>query len=769
MWRWFLAVAGLGLASSGSGLLAQVGLPGYMIIRVNTAADETGAAAPGGVGGGELGGLGGPGAPQPPGVGGGFPGRGGPGGRGRPGAPGVGGGIPQPPGVGGGFPGFGGGQTGNAPPIDPAKSVAVVVPYKYIAAHRTPPPWPYVLHSDLGTAYLYASKGYVQLYPLKQGFSLPSIVQAKHRTWERNRKPVQDGYDLVVEALSYGLVDRAWEYAEETAKLVEAAKGNVPVNVASFVKAFDEVKKPVADPLPNTGEAARWQSTLGAAAVEESAHYCLVHWGDQFVSREGVDRRLKALETNYKAFYLWHALSGVTLKAPDRKLVVVLADRANEMNRLHDALDGKPIVSDAFYSPNYNLVVLSPERMDEAGRAFSRFVQAKYQTGWNREELLKGKVPSLKTGAGETVATAAEMMTLALVDKLVEEEAITAQVTREGTRQLYAASGVIAQHVEPPEWLEHGVANLLNKPKGPHYWTDPNNKLQMTVGIASGYGSPNYVLVRQYRDMLNKKEINTDAEELLMNTLMDKYFDASRDGKDIDPTVQQQAGVQIGGGAAGGGLAGGGFPGFPGGGFPGGRPRPPGPGAGGPGGFPGGTGEEGGPGGFPSLGGGFRPGGAGQPQPEDPAAEQRKLKAKLDQKAQVTSWGLVFFLAKTKMPATLKFVGELNKMPRDMRLDKNQVLTTFCRCMGLTDPNNPTQINKDDFKRFAEDWVGFMKRYSSWGIDIPVDVSSDNPGQGVPAGGGGFSPFGPGGGPFGPFGPGGPGGGGEGGPGGPGG
>jgi hypothetical protein len=768
MWRWFLAVAGLGLASCGPGLLAQQGLPGYVIIRVNTAADETGpgpAGAPGGFGGGaggELGGAGAGGAPQPPGAGGGFPGRPGggrpgPGGARPPGGmqpPGAGGGM-QPPAAGGGFfGGLSGGQQGAAA-VDPAKSVAIVVPYKSILPRRIAPTWPYVLHSDAGNAYLYASKGYVQLYPLRPGFYLPSNVEKKHRDWERSRKPAQGGYDLVVEALSYGLVDRAWEYAEDTAKLVEAAKDStVPVTAANFVKAYNEVKKQVAGPLPNTGEAARWQTTLGAAAVEESSHYCLVHWGDQFVSREGTDRRLKALESNFKAFYLWHALSGVALKAPDRKLVVVLADRASEMNRLRDVLDGKPIVSDAFYTPTHNLVVLSPERLDEAGRAFSRFVQAKYQAGWNREDLLKGKLPPLK--GTETVASAAEMMTLALVDKLVEEEAITAQVTREGSRQLYAASGVIAQHVVPPEWVEHGAANLLNKPKGPHYWTDTNNRPQMTVGIASGYGSPNYVLVRQYRDMLNKKEVNPDPEELLMNTLMDKYFDAARDGKDIDPPPsQQQAGVQIGGGAAGGGFAGG-PPGFPGGGFPGGPPNEEG-GAAGPGGFPGG-GSPGFPGGSPGFPGGMRPGGGG-PQQEDPAAAERRLKAKLERKAQVTAWGLTFYLAKKKMPALLKFTGELNKMPRDMRLDKTLVLNTFCRCMGLCDANNPSQINKDEFKRFAEDWVGFLKVYSSWGIDIQVDLTSVDPGQGVPTGGGGFSPFGPGGGFPGAGGPGGPGGG----------
>ena len=96
---------------------------------------------------------------------------------------------------------------------------------------------------------------------------------------------------------------------------------------------------------------------------------------------------------------------------------------------------------------------------------------------------------------------------------------------------LFAASGVIAQHLVPPEWTEHGAANLLNKPKGPHYWSD-NRGPFMTVGLASGYGSPNYILVRQFKDFVTKKELNPVAEELLA---------APQDGRHVELVVHDQA------------------------------------------------------------------------------------------------------------------------------------------------------------------------------------------------------------------------------------
>jgi hypothetical protein len=674
-----------------------------------------------------------------------------------------GGGLGQP-----GLPG-GGGQGRQVTPAELARSVTVVVPYKSILprlvyprqpiSHANPPGF-FALTSTHGTAILYASQGYIQLYPVQSTFSLEARIRNKVRDWDQ-RRPIQGGYDIIVEALSYGLVDEAWKHAEKFVASVENRKADTtppPVVVTNFMKAFKEINAKVAEPTNENPEAEKWRERLGAVAVEQSHHYAMVHWGDQSVTREGTDRRLKALESNYKAFYLWHALSGVALKVPDKKLLVVLADKGSDMPRLRESLDGSPIVtpvSDAFYSTVHNLVVMSPERMDEVGRAFARFVQNKYKVGWNREELLKGTPPQLR--ASETVADVAEVMTLALVDRLVEEEMITAMVTREGSRQLVAASGLLAQHVVPSEWLEHGAANLLNKPKGPYYWADPRRGAQMTVGLASGYGSPNYVLVRQFRELMTAKDLNQDPEELLMNTLMDRYFDAARSGVDIDPRPEATGnnGLQVGGGAsdATGGGAGIG-PGGPRGGRGGGVQGGPGAGAPPPPGGPGGPGAPapppppggGGPGAGSPDGGGFQPGfpGGGGPQQPDPATEARMLRAKLERKAQVTGWALTYFLAQRKMSALMKFYGELNKMPRDMRLDRTVVRNTLCRCLGLMDANNPNEINKDAFKRFAEDWVAFLRAYETWGQDIAVDTSTADPTAGGAAGGN-FGPAGAGG------------------------
>jgi hypothetical protein len=713
--------------------------PGYLVIRVDLSA-VLDAAPAGGPGGGQPGGSGGPGGAMP-----------GPGG--------IPGGPPGMPGGGFGKGGLGGAGGGAATAYDPERSVAVVVPYDAKKLRLLYPKYPgpglrnpaeQSITTDFGTTLLYDDRSFIRVTQLTDGFTLATLLKQKHRNWNKD-KPSQGGFDLVTEALSYGLVDLAYEYAEDTAKIVASRaekKVNSPAVVEAFVKAYNELKPRIAEPLAENPEALRWQKTLGAAGFEQSAHYAIVHWGDQAVGRKALERRLELLDKNYRAFYLWHALGGVAPAAPPRKLVVVLAERASDMSNLRTALDGNPIVSDAFYSPPHNLVVLSPQRLDKAGRTFTEYAQNRYQIGWDRDALLRGDAPPLK--ANESAGDVTQMMTIALVDKLVTEEATVAMVTREGTRQLFAASGLLAQHVVLPEWLENGVSSLLEMPKGPVYSRLPNKPLVMTVGLASGYGTPNFVLKKQFEDLVASRHWNPDANAVLMNTLEDRYFTAQRAGKDIDPAPKAENGGVAVGGTGGPPGAPGGYPGsgggYPGSGGPGGYPGSgggyPGGSAGGPPGMspPGGPGNEtgpGGPGGYPGSGGGYPgsggPGGFGGNAP-DPEAEASKLKKLLAEKSQVTAWALTYYLAQRKPDSLHRFFDEINRMSRDMHLDSQAVVKAFGRATGMMLANNADAIDEAAFKRFAEDWVAYIKVQGTQGQDIVVDTATQQ-GQGGSQGG----------------------------------
>jgi uncharacterized membrane protein YgcG len=768
MRHWLLAVGGVltaGAAVASAQASFQDKLPGYLVIRVLVDS---------GAGGGA--------GPMPPGFppGGFFPGDPGSGdagsGDGLPGDPG--GGFAPP-----GFPGpFGGFRPGGNQPAQPqqteaAPSVVAVVPYTLMENRRFDPMrgghpefnplWPTIKHK-YGTSFIYADNTSIQVFPLRAA-SLERPIRNKYSEWARNRKDFNQIYDLATDALRVGMIDEAFRYCNDMLKQAEITTDqSPPAKVQAFAKAYKQIAPQLAAPPTQTSHRGEeWMSRLGATAIAESQWYALIHWSERQLSSEDIERRLRALDNNLKAFYLWHALQGIALPLPQQRLIAVLADRANDMPKLHQALDGLPVGSDGFYSPTHDLLVLSPDRLDQHGSSFARIAQAQYAVGWNRDDLLKGKVPKVRDNNRQP-SEIARMMTIALVDKFLEEEADHAAISREGSRQLFVASGVLARNVVLPRWVDSGTSSFFEKPKGPVFTRSQGggspggggSGVVMTVGLGAGYGAANYVLHRHFRDLVQKQELNPAPEQTLKNILTDRYYEAVKDGVDVDPPPQNQPGQT--GGPMGGPPGPGGAPGFgpPGGPMPpgvGGPPRPMPPGGGPPrpmppggGGMPGPDGDgdpEGG--GIGAIQGGPPRPGSGN-QPTDPLTARRKSREKLQIKADSTAWALIYFLAKTKTEGLHKFYAELRRMPRDMKLDDNTVLMTFCRCFNLTTPDQKS-IDEVELKRFAVEWLDYMKYVPSYGHDIALDASSLDPGSGrgqQPGGGfpGGMFPGGPGGG-----------------------
>ncbi len=717
MKRWPMAAAGMLLAASIA--VAQPVAPsntGYLVIRVKLSPTD-GVAAPGGV--------------KPPG--------------------GIPGGFAPPGGIlPGGFAPPGGQPGGTAPATD-ERSVFAVIPIKSVTKGavyagktvnlQTNPRHVWANH-EYGKTLLFDDGTNVQV------FSIPGTIEQEvkklHTAWAKDR--TLDGLlDIIAYALSVDHVDLAVTYANEFEKQFDASKSEKPRLVA-FAKAYAEIKGKLEENLP-AADAEGWRKRLKASAVAEDKHYALIHWGEQSVSAETINKRLTQLERNFKAFYLWHAIRGTALPFPDKRLVVVLANRPSDIDDLRPKLDGLPVVSDGFYSPAHNIVVLSPTRLDEAGKTFAEIAKAKYQDGWNREELLKGKAPIVKSGDfSELYRT----MTYALVDRALEEEATHAAITREANRQLYSTLGILPQHVILPKWIDQGVSNLLHKPKDAGLVKLAGGKNGMAAGLMAGYGSANYVLLREWRDLWAKKELSAPPKDILTNVLTDRYFDAIRTGIDPDPAPVASAPGGNGGFAPPAGfapMAPGGPPGKPNPDAqappPGGFPKPPGGGFPmGPGGFPMGPGGQPGfPGGQPGFPGG-NPGGT-----IDSGPDKAAIKAKIELKSQVTSWALIHYLTKTSGPALNKFYADLDKLPRDMRLDSKVVVDLFALNFNLMNTDR-SAIDEPAYKSFAENWITFMNEVPASWYPLPLRATSGEnlgnggtPAPGVPGPGG----FGPGG------------------------
>ena len=681
---------------------------------------------------------------------GGLPGGGRPGLSGSSGGPSGSGGFPSSSGSSGDYPGSGGfpssggppgagGATAGGPKTDPTNSVVVVVPYENHGRVALYPnkagagaeynPIMETVKTEYGTTPVYNDKSSIQAYWLKPGFSLEGQIKAKHHDWEKAKIP-QGGYNLTAEALSSGLTELALQYADETIKAAEGAKDVSPA-VAAFVKAYKPLLAKMGEGSEANPEAAWLQAKLRAAGYSQSDHFTLLHFGDTAVSNAVITRRLALLEANLKAFYLFYAIEGVSLPLPQRKLLVLLAPTTAKFFEFHNALDGGPVVADGFYAGQWNLVVLSPERLDAAGRTFNTYARVRFRSGVNPDELVAGNAP--KPQQGGSAAEIIELMTLALVQRQVNEDAAVAAVTREGTKQLFAAAGLLNPHISPPRWLEEGVGSFLQTPKGPVYTQDKDAPLKMTVGLARGFGSPNFEMSRRFKEMVTRKELNPDSSAVLLNTLGDKYFDAARKGEDIDPAARDGAPKGIGAGtssASAGGNGGrfggsGGLGGYPG--SSGGYPRSS-------------SGYPGSSGGLPGDGGyGSTPGATTLPGQPDPAAEARELKERLDTKAQVFAWGLTYYLSKRKPDQFRAFLDDLNHKPRDMRLDPITVRVAFGQAFGLAEKADPTRLDPEAVKLFANQWLAFLKAQPA-GVELTVEQSSDPNSGGIDPGFGGGAP-----------------------------
>jgi hypothetical protein len=683
---------------------------------------------------------------------------------------------------------------------DPARALVVLVPvtqdfrqaqpfYKAPYDPQTNPAWrpkiSFDYHGQKFIANLFADGSTIQWY--EELLLTPGAVttrahelDAKYTEWKR-RSPqdLKPLYSLIREVLEAGFVDKALELSDELLELSRKSKGEIAPEIAAFVRVYSRYQPMLKGALLKPSAAEQWRFNLNAKQVHTLPHYALVTWD---ASPDEVQRWNRFLEQNFRAFFLVHAWRGIDLPMPEAPLTVILPPTPRDFYQLTRVFD-IPIrlQTDGFYVPDHDVLVLSPVRLDELGQTFSRQMQTIYQTGVKRDALLSGSGPPLdKEGKkGKRPEEVARMQTLALVERLVEDRALMAAITREGGRQLLYATGQLPRHVDLPEWLFHGSANAWMQPRDPALISKKDGKDEkyyVSISLADGWGGPNSVWQRHFRDLQDRKELHPDPGQLLRNVLSDAYFRGLRDpskADDPDPEKKETS-VALKGGAGGpptsplGGVGGGGLtpPGYgpPGLGVPGGGLTPPGLSPPGSGGFSGGSAL--GPPALPPGGSlGSPPGGApgepGMPYPgmpgvgtrpaaEDPQAILRKKRERLNIKAQATAWALYYYISTAYPVEYRQFLAALSHLPRDLPLEGETVAAIFRRAFHLDG-------SPEADARFAERWLEFIRTLPPVYIDValvepkpPTSSGTNPPGYpglppgypGLPPGGGPGSPDG---------------------------
>lgn len=562
------------LAAAAGLLAASTADAEYVIIRVKlnngtmpdtVSAGYIGGPSNPGPGGGFIGqpapiAPGGPPAPGGPGPGGGNRGTGGGGTGGPPGVPPA----PSP----GGSTGFVGGQPGgqlglgggvaqpNHYKLGPDDYVTVAVPIKNMALLKNG----FTFGKDAnGQPENIGVAGHFNIQT-KHGYTYINANQDEI-ILDYKGKPKRDaGFDPFPEPLKqlelikkddkrYGTPDGQLQVAEwcltvglpdESMKILDyltthPKKEEFSPRTANVLAQYAKVKDLLNANVDKTDRANAWKERLNYPLLTVSKHYAIVH-EDVAGSQASAERRLEALEMNFKTVYLWFAFRGKALPAPTEKLPAVIVGDAAEFRRYRDNFEASNLASDGFHARRENLAVFSARRLDKASVNFESKTKEIYRHVKSADDYFQVKLPNAKENANAhtNFRDYARASTLALVDRALREEGEIASATHEGTKQLFAETGLLPRNVLAPEWVRFGIAALFEMPKGPF----PGGAGQLKVALYPGGGGPHWAYMRYFEEMREAKRItNNMAPQLFIETILDEPFRTARKAEALERSM----------------------------------------------------------------------------------------------------------------------------------------------------------------------------------------------------------------------------------------
>jgi hypothetical protein len=322
--------------------------------------------------------------------------------------------------------------------------------------------------------------------------------------------------ELAEWALNRGLIPNFIGLMESLAKQ-EPPPASVKAAVTAYRQVQGELKNKEGDDpgprfLPDDPEAIKfWKAQFGTLKGPLiTPHYSILYDASQNNPAE-VKHLGTRLESLYQGFYYWFAIKGQALPMPKKRLTVVLIDKVEDFKALHKQYDSVPLVADGFYARRENLPILSSVREDEEFQLLRKQNQQDlWSQGWNMEGLVEGKgLPINKKNAGKEEYCRA--MTLAVLQKAMQEAGDVHTCTHVSARQLVAISGLIPRNVAAPEWIQFGMASLFETPKG---------------ALWSGYGGPHWDYLVEFKQWENSGSVDK-PEVALERVITDYYFHRS--------------------------------------------------------------------------------------------------------------------------------------------------------------------------------------------------------------------------------------------------
>lgn len=425
-----------------------------------------------------------------------------------------------------------GGQPGKIDPKQPANNaLTVVVPFEYSKMGIVPPfqlgnlpPGAGIalFEHKYGRSYLYTDNKWIQIAPTKdnqlgQAVAVPIKRATVLQSYEKKKgelvlvkdKSVAKLLELAKYALEHGLLKQCTEVMEELSK----AETKDPA-VAPAVKAFEKVRKDLAAPISRDEPGIVWKDELRYKAAP-TEHFALLY---DTTGMAEIKARQVRMERNMEAFYYWFALHGKALPVPGYRMVSLMVEKPADWEMLNKLYGWPEPVADGFFARRDNLIVYSGSRLDTASAPLTRHFTELIQQGWDLKNIMNPKAGTFKPPPGKPtggLAEVAQVATMALVKRVLEEESEIATTSHQGSRQLLTAIGMLPRGVEIPEWIQFGWPAFFETPK-----FDP---VTQTAAFWPGTGAPSWTYLVQWKLWDLDKQLE-DPLDGLMAVLTDRLF-----------------------------------------------------------------------------------------------------------------------------------------------------------------------------------------------------------------------------------------------------
>lgn len=437
----------------------------------------------------------------------------------QPGVPGQPGGVPGQPGVQPGQPGFPGPFPGGRPPmgkgetpkeydeddevdLTQARIIVVEVKKTLIPSQKS---WgKRMIEHKWGKTSLHKQDDIAFKRIIENRKIIPTVAERydarkKELAKEKKAPDAEKILETAEFCLTHGLYDK---FAKEMDDLVDN-HGKHSVAVA-YKKTRDALKKAP----KGQDDAQSWKDRLtGTFKLTTTTHYAALYMARETEPLE-VRQRLKRLEENYNAFFYWFALKGITPTLPDRRQVVIFAEKVEDFFALYHAFEGPPLMGDGFLARRENVAIFSMTPLDEAYDMLSKSSNEMWTLEkWSKDDLLMGRFKG-----GVKPDDSAYAQEVALLLKAMQDECEVQVVTHVGSQQLMAATGLLPGTVAAPLWLQHGIGSFFETPKGA-YW--------------GGTGAPHWKYFVNFRNWRDERKLEK-PEEIFLKVISDQYYFEAR-------------------------------------------------------------------------------------------------------------------------------------------------------------------------------------------------------------------------------------------------